>query len=265
MHALVWHGRRDIRYETVPDLIISADTDAIIQVTTTAICGSDLHLYEVLSPFMEAGDIPGHEPMGIVEEVGSGVTHIKRGDRVVIPFNISCGSCFMCRKHLYSQCETTQIHEHDTGAAIFGYSRLYGQVPGGQAEYLRVPQAHFGPIKVPEGPPDEKFIYLSDVLPTAWQAVEYDAIPPDGSVTVFGFGPIGQMCSRIVRYRGARVIGVDLVAERLEMARRYDIEVLDLRKHEDIVATIREMTEGRGTDAVIDAVGMEAQGLRWPR
>lgn len=260
MHALVWHGRRDIRYETVPDPVISADTDAIIQVTTTAICGSDLHLYEVLSPFMEAGDIPGHEPIGIVEEVGSGVTHIKRGDRVVIPFNISCGSCFMCQKHLYSQCETTQVHEHDTGAAIFGYSKLYGQVPGGQAQYLRVPQAHFGPIKVPEGPPDEKFIYLSDVLPTAWQAVEYADIPPDGSVTVFGLGPIGQMCSRIARYRGARVIGVDLVPERLEMARRYNIDVLDLKEHEDIVTTLREMTQGRGPDAVIDAVGMEAHG-----
>ena len=260
MHALVWHGKRDIRYETAPDPVISADTDAIIKVTTTAICGSDLHLYEVLSPFMEAGDIPGHEPIGIVEEVGRGVTHIRRGDRVVIPFNISCGSCFMCRKHLYSQCETTQIHEHDTGAAIFGYSRLYGQVPGGQAEYLRVPQAHFGPIKVPEGPADERFIYLSDVLPTAWQAVEYAAIPPDGSVAVLGLGPIGQMCSRIARYKGARVIAVDLVAERLEMARRYDIDVLDLRKHEDIVATIREMTQGRGPDAVIDAVGMEAHG-----
>ena len=260
MHALVWNGKRDIRYETVPDPVISADTDAIIRVTTTAICGSDLHLYEVLSPFMEAGDIPGHEPIGIVEEVGSAVNHIKRGDRVVIPFNISCGSCFMCRKHLYSQCETTQVHEHDSGAAIFGYSRLYGQVPGGQAEYLRVPQAHFGPIKVPEGPADERFIYLSDVLPTAWQAVEYAAIPPGGSVAVLGLGPIGQMCSRIARHKGARVIAVDLVSERLEKARRYDIDVLDLRKHEDIVAVIREMTEGRGPDAVIDAVGMEAHG-----
>ena len=260
MHALVWHGRRDIRYESVPDPAIIADTDAIIRVTTTAICGSDLHLYEVLSPFMTAGDIIGHEPMGIVEEVGRGVSHIKPGDRVVIPFNISCGSCYMCRRHLYSQCETTQIHEHDCGAAIFGYSRLYGQVPGGQAEYLRVPQAHFGPIKIPEDPADEKFIYLSDVLPTAWQAVEYADIPPDGSVTVFGLGPIGQMSSRIARYRGARVIAVDLVPERLAMAGRHDIEVLDLREHDDIAATIREMTQGRGTDAVIDAVGMEAHG-----
>ncbi len=260
MHALVWKGKRDVRYENVPDPVISADTDAIIKVTTTAICGSDLHLYEVLSPFMEAGDILGHEPMGIVEEVGSGVTQIKRGDRVVIPFNISCGSCFMCQKHLYSQCETTQIHEHGTGAAIFGYSKLYGQVAGGQAEYLRVPQAHFGPIKVPDGPPDEKFIYLADVLPTAWQAVEYAAIPPDGSVAVFGLGPIGQMCARIARYKGARVIAVDLVADRLEMARRYDIEVLDLNNHEDIAASIREMTQGRGPEAVIDAVGMEAHG-----
>src|SRR5690606_27663959 len=161
------------------------------------------------------------EPMGIVEEVGAEVSHVSPGDRVVAPFNIACGSCFMCDRGLYSQCETTQVREHGSGAALLGYSKPYRQVPGGQAEYLRVPQAHVGLIKVPKGPPDERFIYLSDVLPTAWQAVEYASIPDGGSVTVYGLGPIGQMSSRIARYRGARVIGVDIVPERLEMARRH--------------------------------------------
>jgi threonine dehydrogenase-like Zn-dependent dehydrogenase len=260
MRALVWHGKRDVRVDTVPDPTIQEDTDAIIRVTTSGICGSDLHLYEVLSPFMEAGDILGHEPMGIVEEVGSGVSHIKRGDRVVVPFNISCGHCFMCGEGLHSQCETTQVREHHTGAAIFGYSKLYGHVAGGQAQYLRVPQAHFGPIKVPEGPSDERFIYLSDVLPTAWQGVEYANIPPGGSVTVLGLGPIGQMCARIAHLRGVRVIGVDLIPDRLEMAQRHGIEVLDLHDHRDIATAVRELTSGRGTDSVIDAVGMEAHG-----
>ncbi len=260
MQALVWHGKRDVRCDRVPDPTIREETDAIIRVTSTAICGSDLHLYEVLGPFMTPGDILGHEPMGIVEEVGRGVTWITPGDRVVIPFNISCGSCFMCSAGLHSQCETTQVKEEGCGAAIFGYSRLYGQVPGGQAEFLRVPMAHFGPIKVPEGPPDETFLYLSDVLPTAWQAVEYADIPAGGSVVIFGLGPIGQMCARIARRRGARVIGVDLVAERLEMARRHDIDVLNLTEHDEIATSIRSLTEGRGPDSVIDAVGMEAHG-----
>ncbi|MGQ9426774.1 zinc-dependent alcohol dehydrogenase [Gilvimarinus sp. F26214L] len=260
MKALTWHGKRDVRYENVRDPILKEDTDAIIRVTTTAICGSDLHLYEVLGPFMQAGDVLGHEPMGIVEEVGAGVTNLKAGDRVVIPFNIACGSCYMCDQHLYSQCETTQVHEYGCGAAIFGYSKLYGEVPGGQAEYLRVPQAHFGPIKVPEGPPDEHFIYLADVLPTAMQAVEYANIPEGGTVTVLGLGPIGQMSARIAQVKGARVFGVDLVPERLEMARRNSIETLNLKDHKEIGDSIRELTDGRGTDAVIDAVGMEAHG-----
>lgn len=260
MKALAWHGKRDVRVDTVDDPILEADTDAIIRVTTTAICGSDLHLYEVMSPFMEPGDILGHEPMGIVEEVGAGVSHIKPGDRVVIPFNISCGHCYMCDEKLYSQCETTQVHEHGTGAALFGYTKLYGQVPGGQSEYLRVPQAHFGPIKVPDEGPDERFIYLSDVLPTAYQSVEYANIPEGGSVTVLGLGPIGQMSARIARQRGARVIGVDLVPERLAMAERHGIEVLNLEEHPNLGESIRQLTAGRGTDSVIDAVGMEAHG-----
>ena len=260
MKAVTWHGKRDVRVDEVPDPAIKEPTDAIIRVTTSAICGSDLHLYEVLGPFIGEGDILGHEPMGIVEEVGAAVTHIKPGDRVVVPFNISCGHCYMCDHQLYAQCETTQVREYDTGAALFGYTKLYGEVPGGQAEYLRVPQAQFGPIKVPDGPPDERFVYLSDVLPTSWQAVEWAEVPDGGSVTVFGLGPIGQMSARIARHRGYRVIGVDIVPERLEMARRHGIEVIDGNEIDDVPEAVRSMTGGRGTDSVIDAVGMEAHG-----
>ncbi|MBE1535427.1 zinc-dependent alcohol dehydrogenase [Actinomadura algeriensis] len=260
MKAVTWHGKRDVRVESVPDPEIKESDDAIIRVTSSGICGSDLHLYEVLGPFLTEGDILGHEPMGIVEETGADVRHVKPGDRVVIPFNISCGSCYMCERKLFAQCETTQVREQGNGAALFGYTRLYGQVPGGQAEYLRVPQAHFGPIKVPEGPPDERFVYLSDVLPTAWQAVEWADVPKGGSVTVLGLGPIGQMCARIARHHGHRVIGVDVVPERLEMARRHGIEVIDSADADDVADAVRQLTGGRGTDSVIDAVGMEAHG-----
>jgi len=261
MKAVTFHGRRDVRVDTVPDPTIQEPTDAIVRITSTAICGSDLHLYEVLAPFLGEGDVLGHEPMGIVEAVGSEVGQIREGDRVVIPFNISCGHCWMCDQGLYSQCETTQVREQRKGAALFGYTKLYGEVPGGQAELLRVPQAQFGPIKVPEGPPDERFLYLSDVLPTAWQAVEYAAIPPGGSVAVFGLGPIGQMCARIARHRGAEtVIGVDLVPERLRMARDHAIDTVEVAARDGIADALRERTDGRGPDAVIDAVGMEAHG-----
>ena len=261
MKALTWHGRRDVRVDTVPDPTIEQDTDAIVRVTSSGICGSDLHLYEVLGAFLDEGDVLGHEPMGIVEAVGSGVSHIQPGDRVVVPFNISCGHCFMCDQGLFSQCETTQVREQGKGAALLGYTKLYGQVPGGQAELLRVPQAHFGPIKVPEGPPDERFVYLSDVVPTAWQAVEYAAIPPGGTVAVFGLGPIGQMSCRIALHRGAgRVIGIDLVPERLDLARKYGVDTIDVTGDGDLIEAIRERTGGRGTDSVIDAVGMEAHG-----
>jgi threonine dehydrogenase-like Zn-dependent dehydrogenase len=261
MKAVTWHGKRDVRVDSVPDPTIQAPTDAIVRVTSSAICGSDLHLYEVLGPYIDAGDVLGHEPMGVVEEVGSEVGQVAPGDRVVVPFNISCGHCWMCDQKLYSQCETTQVRDWDKGAALFGYTKLYGQVPGGQAELLRVPQAQFGPIKVPEGPPDERFLYLSDVLPTAWQAVEYAAVPDGGSVAVFGLGPIGQMCCRIARHRGARlVIGVDLVPERLEMARRHGAETIDREEVDDVAEAIRDKTDGRGADSVIDAVGMEAHG-----
>lgn len=260
MKALTWHGRRDVRIDTVPDPKIEAPTDAIVRVTSTGICGSDLHLYEVFGPFLDEGDILGHEPIGVVEEVGSAVDGLEAGERVVVPFNISCGHCFMCGQGLYSQCETTQVHAFGSGASLFGYTKLYGQVPGGQAEYLRVPHADFGPIKVPDGPADERFVYLSDVLPTAWQAVEYAAIPTGGSVAVLGLGPIGEMSARIATHRGFRVIGVDLVAERLDRTARYGAEVVDLRREDNVVGRIRDLTDGRGTDSVIDAVGMEAHG-----
>jgi threonine dehydrogenase-like Zn-dependent dehydrogenase len=261
MKAVAWHGKRDVRVDTVPDPSIQQPTDALVRITSTAICGSDLHLYEVLGAFIDEGDILGHEPMGIVEAVGAEVTHIAPGDRVVIPFNISCGRCFMCDRKLFAQCETTQTREQDTGAALLGYTKLYGQVPGGQAELLRVPQAHFGPIKVPEGPPDERFLYLSDVLPTSWQAVKYAGVPEESdSVAVFGLGPIGQMSSRVAQHLGARVIAVDSVPERLQLARRHGIEVVDRTAVEDVPAALREMTDGRGPAAVIDAVGMEAHG-----
>ncbi len=261
MKAVTFHGKRDVRVDEVSDPSIEQPTDAIVRITSSGICGSDLHLYEVLGPFLDAGDVLGHEPMGIVEEVGPEVTHIAKGDRVVIPFNVACGHCFMCDQKLYSQCETTQVREEGKGAALLGYTKLYGQVPGGQAEYLRVPQAHFGPIKVPDGPPDDRFVYLSDVLPTAWQAVEYAAIPEGGTVAVFGLGPIGQMCSRIALHRGAReVFGIDLVPERLEMARRHGVNAIDAREHDDIAEALRALTDGRGPDSVIDAVGMEAHG-----
>jgi threonine dehydrogenase-like Zn-dependent dehydrogenase len=261
MKAVTWQGKRDVRVEDVPDPRIEKPSDAIIKVTSTNICGSDLHLYETLGAFMTPGDVLGHEAMGTVVEVGAEVSAIGVGDRVVIPFQMSCGHCFMCNERLYSQCETTQVTEYGTGAALFGYSKLYGEVPGGQAEYLRVPQAQFTHIKVPDGLPDERFVYLSDVLPTAWQAVEYAAVPKGGTLVVLGLGPIGDMAARVALHHGFRVIGVDLVPERLERVRARGAEVLDLREHEkDLGEVIRGLTGGRGADSVIDAVGMEAHG-----
>ncbi|GAC69957.1 alcohol dehydrogenase catalytic domain-containing protein [Gordonia soli] len=260
MRAVTWQGKRDVRIEDVPDPRIEHSTDAVIKVTSTNICGSDLHLYEVLGPFMTAGDILGHEPMGIVEEVGSDVAGLSVGDRVVIPFQISCGSCYMCDQTLYTQCETTQVRSQGMGAALFGYSKLYGSVPGGQAEYLRVPQAQFTHITVPEGAPDSRYVYLSDVLPTAWQAVQYADIPTGGSVTVLGLGPIGDMAARIASHLGHEVIGVDPVPERRARLEARGIPTIDLESVDDIGEVIRARTGGRGTDAVIDAVGMEAHG-----
>ncbi|MCM3688559.1 zinc-dependent alcohol dehydrogenase [Kocuria rosea] len=258
MKALTWQAKRSVSVEEVPDPRIQEPTDAIVRITSSGICGSDLHLYEVLGPFMDKGDVIGHEPMGIVEEVGSAVTNIKAGDRVVIPFNISCGHCFMCTSGLQSQCETTQVREYNSGCAIYGYSRMYGSVPGGQAEYLRVPHADYGPIKVPETGEDERYLYLSDVVPTAWQAVQYAAPPEGGTLAVLGLGPIGQMSARIGRHLGYRVLAVDPVAERRAMAERHGVETLDL--HPGVGDELRERTGGRGPDAVVDAVGMEAHG-----
>jgi threonine dehydrogenase-like Zn-dependent dehydrogenase len=261
MKALTFQGTTKVSVENVPDPTIEQPTDAIVRMTSTAICGSDLHLYDVLGMYIDAGDVLGHEPMGVVEEVGSQVTHIRPGDRVVIPFNISCGHCWMCTRGFYAQCETTQVREQGTGAALFGYTKLYGQVPGAQAEYLRVPQAHFGPIKVPDGFPDERFLFLSDVLPTSWQAVKYADVEPGCTVAVIGLGPIGQMSARIARHLGAeRVIAVDSVVERLEMARRHGIEAIDYSQVDDVPGAIMDLTGGRGADGVIEAVGMEAHG-----
>jgi threonine dehydrogenase-like Zn-dependent dehydrogenase len=261
MRALTWQGTGKVSVETVPDPKIQDPTDAIVRITSTAICGSDLHLYDVLGMYLDKGDILGHEPMGIVEEVGAEVTHIRPGDRVVIPFNISCGQCWMCRRGFYAQCETTQVKDQNKGASLFGYTKLYGQVPGGQAEYLRVPQGHFGPIKVPDGHPDERYLFLSDVLTTSWQAAKYADIEPGDTVLVTGLGPIGQMCARIARHLGAeRVIAVDNVPERVAMAERHGIEVLDFDKIDDIPAAVLDVTDGRGADGVIEAVGMEAHG-----
>ncbi|SHF70997.1 Threonine dehydrogenase [Jatrophihabitans endophyticus] len=261
MRALTWQGNQNVSVTDVPDPRIEEPTDAIVKVTSTAICGSDLHLYGVLGPYLKPGDVLGHEAMGVVEEVGADVSHIVPGDRVVVPFNISCGHCWMCSRGLFAQCETTQVRSVGKGATLFGYTSLYGSVPGGQAEYLRVPQAQFGPIKIPENTPDEQFLFLSDVLPTAWQAVKYADVPEGGSVAVFGLGPIGQLAVRIARHLGAgRVIGIDSVPERLALAQRWGAEVVDLSSVEDITDTLIDMVDGRGPDSTIDAVGMEAHG-----
>jgi threonine dehydrogenase-like Zn-dependent dehydrogenase len=261
MRAVTWQGRGDVRVDTVPDPTIQDPTDVVVEITSSGICGSDLHLIEVLSPFMTAGDVMGHEPMGIVREVGPEVTAVQPGDRVVVPFNVSCGTCWMCGEGLFSQCETTQNRDQGMGASLFGYTKLYGQVPGGQAEYLRVPFGNTLPIKVPHGLPDDRFVYLSDVLPTAWQAVQYAGVQPGQTLLVLGLGPIGDMCTRIAHHLGVeQVWGVDSVPERLRRARDRGTHTIETTRQKDVVAQIRDATDGRGPDAVIDAVGMEAHG-----
>ena len=261
MRALTWQGIEKVSVDEVPDPRIEEPTDAVVRVTSTAICGSDLHLYKVLAPFLQPGDILGHEFMGVVEEVGSEVDNLQVGDRVVVPFNISCGKCWMCERKLFAQCETTQNRDSGTGASLFGYTSLYGQVPGGQAELVRVPHADFGPVKLPQEGPDERFLYLSDILPTAWQAVQYADTDPDGTLAVLGLGPVGQLAITSAQHLGVqRVIGVDLVPERLEKARRAGAEVVDMNAVDDVADALRDLTGGRGPDAVVEAVGMEAHG-----
>ncbi|GHC82531.1 glutathione-dependent formaldehyde dehydrogenase [Nocardiopsis terrae] len=262
MRAVLWNGTRDVRTETVPDPGIEQPGDALIRVTSSGLCGSDLHLYEVLGPFMTPGDVLGHEPLGVVEEVGSDVVSLTPGQRVAVPFQISCGHCPMCETGLQTQCDNTRVEEQGMGASIYGYSSLYGSVPGAQAEYLRVPRAENNAVPVPDQGPDDRYLFLSDVLPTAWQAVRYADVPLGGSVAVLGLGPIGEMCCRVARHLGAgRVFGADPVRERRIRAAARGTEVFDPAEDTDeFVREVRDRTGGRGPDAVIDAVGMEAQG-----
>lgn len=258
MKALIWQGKRNVSVADVPDPVIQEPTDAIVRITSTAICGSDLHLYELFGPFIDPGDILGHEPMGVVVEVGDSVTELAVGDRVVIPFNISCGHCFMCRRGMQSQCETTQVKEYGSGAALFGYTKLYGQVPGGQAEYLRVPLADYNHIRVGSEHPDDRYLFLSDILPTAWQGVEYANVPDGGTLAVMGLGPVGQFVSRVGVHLGFRVLAIDPQPERRAMAERHGVLTYDLT--DSIVDELVDLTDGRGADSVVDAVGLEAHG-----
>ncbi|MFF7682141.1 zinc-dependent alcohol dehydrogenase [Microbacterium sp. NPDC007973] len=258
MKALTWQGTRNVSVEEVPDPEILEPTDAIVKITSTAICGSDLHLYELFGPFIDKGDVLGHEPMGVVVEVGSAVTNLAVGDRIVVPFNISCGHCFMCRRGLQSQCETTQVREYGSGAALFGYTKLYGQVPGGQAEYLRVPLADYNHIRVGDDLPDDRYLFLSDIVPTAWQGVRYANVPEGGTLAVMGLGPVGQFAARIGVHLGYRVLAIEPEPERRAMAERHGILTYDLT--DTVVDELIDLTEGRGADGVVDAVGMEAHG-----
>ena len=261
MRALTWQGIEDVRVTQVPDPEIEEPRDAVVRVTSTAICGSDLHLYRVLAPYLTPGDVLGHEFMGIVEEVGSEVSTLQPGDRVVVPFNISCGDCWMCSRQLFAQCETSQNRDQGKGASLFGYTSLYGAVPGGQAERVRVPFADFGPVRLPAEGADERYLYLSDILPTAWQGVRYADVPPGGSLAVLGLGPVGQLAIRSAFQQGvADVIGVDLVPDRLARARAAGARTVDLSAVDDVGAALRELTDGRGPDSVLEAVGMEAHG-----
>ena len=261
MRALTWQGLGDVRVENVPDPVLQDPTDAIVRVTSTAICGSDLHLYGVLAPYLQKDYVLGHEFMGVVEEVGSGVSSLRPGDRVVVPFVIACVHCWMCDRGLFAACETTQIREMGTGAALFGFSSLYGSVPGGQAEMVRVPHADFGPVKLPQDFEDERFLYLSDILPTAWQGVKYANVGEEDTLAVLGLGPVGQLAVRSAALQGVkRIIAVDLVDERLALAKSWGAEIVDLREVDDVSDTLRDMTDGRGPDGVLDAVGMEAHG-----
>jgi threonine dehydrogenase-like Zn-dependent dehydrogenase len=269
MKALCWFGKNEVRVENVPDPKILNPRDAIIKITSTAICGSDLHLYDGYIPTMEAGDILGHEPMGEVVEVGSENKALKVGDRVVVPFTISCGNCFFCQKELWSLCDNSNpkawIAEKLYGyspSGLFGYSHMTGGYAGGQAEYLRVPFADVGPLVIPEDIPDEKVLFLSDIFPTGYMAAENCDIEAGDTVAVWGCGPVGQFAIKSAWMLGAgRVIAIDEVPERLQMAREEGkAETLDFFD-EDIFNKLKEMTGGRGPDRCIDAVGLEAHGM----
>jgi threonine dehydrogenase-like Zn-dependent dehydrogenase len=268
MKALCWHGKGDMRLDTVPDPKIEHPRDAIIKVTACAICGSDLHIYNGVIPRMERGDVIGHETMGEVVEVGAGNRALKVGDRVVVPFTIACGECFFCKRGFYSGCERSnpdkQAAEKLWGhspAGLFGYSHLLGGYAGGQAEYLRVPFADSGPIKVPSGLSDEQVLFLSDIFPTGYMGAEFCDIQRGDTIAIWGCGPVGQFAIRSAFLLGAeRVIAIDTVPERLALARAGGAETLDFMK-EDIYDRIQEMTKGRGADACIDAVGTEAEPM----
>jgi threonine dehydrogenase-like Zn-dependent dehydrogenase len=270
MKALTYQGAKKVRVETVPDPVLSAADDILLRVTATAICGSDLHIYRGKIPMVKDGDILGHEFMGVVEEAGSGVTGLRRGDRVVIPFVIACGKCFYCSKSLFAACETTNdgrgaILNKKTataGAALFGYSHLYGGVPGGQAEYVRVPKANVGPLKVPEGLQDEQVLFLSDILPTGYQAAKNAQLGPGSTIAIFGAGPVGLMSALSARFLGAeKIFMVDHHDYRLRFAKEiYGVIPINFDKEEDPAEIILKATADHGVDATIDAVGFEAKG-----
>ena len=271
MRALTYHGAHDVRVDTVPDPKLQQPDDILLRVTATAICGSDLHLYHGKIPEPRDGDIFGHEFMGIVEEVGTGVTALKPGDRVIVPFVIACGDCFFCRQDLFAACETTNPgrgailnkKQIPPGAALFGYSHLYGGIPGGQAEFVRVPQANTGPFKVPTSLPDERVLFLTDILPTGYQAAVNAGLKAGSSVAIYGAGPVGLMTAACARLLGAeQIFMVDQFAHRLQFAQEaYGVTPIDFTQDDDPAATIIEQTAGhRGVDAAIDAVGFEAKG-----
>jgi threonine dehydrogenase-like Zn-dependent dehydrogenase len=260
MKAVTWQGKRKLDVRDVEEPRIVEPTDAVVDITSTAICGSDLHLYEVMGPFIDEGFVMGHEGMGVVREVGSAVSDVAVGDRVVISCQIACGTCFMCTRNLQSQCETTQNRDTGFGGSLFGYTQLYGNVPGVQAQAARVPFADYTLIKVRSDLPDERYLFLSDILPTAWQGVQYADVPEGGTLGVLGLGPVGQLAARMGRHLGHRVLAADLVADRRAMAERHGVEAFDVTG--DLVQRMRNETDGRGPDSVVDAVGTEAHGDR---
>ncbi|WIH05900.1 glutathione-dependent formaldehyde dehydrogenase [Xanthomonas translucens pv. graminis] len=270
MQALTYHGTKDVRVETVPDPVLVDADDIVLRVTATAICGSDLHLYRGKIPDLHSGDVLGHEFMGVVEDVGPEVTRVKRGDRVVIPFVIACGECFHCRLTEYAACETTNTGKGAAlnqksirpPAALFGYSHLYGGVAGGQAEYVRVPKANVGPLVVPDALHDEQVLFLSDILPTGYQAALNAGVGQGSTVAIFGAGPVGLMTAACCRMLGAeRIFMIDRYQYRLDFAQKtYGVIPLNFEQIDDPADIIVGQTDGRGVDASIDAVGFEAKG-----